>query len=433
MVTGTNVPPLQERPFWWEGAPAPAQATARPLPDRADVVVVGGGYTGLSAARSLARGGASVVVLEARTLGFGASSRNGGQVLTGLKPSASELLARFGRERAREMHAASLAAIDFVEALIAEERIDCGFARSGHLDAAFKPAHFEHFRREQEVLARDFDHPVRLIPRAEQRQELGTDYYHGLMLDERSACLHPARYVRGLAEAAARAGAELHEGTALLSIEALGPGFRVVTGRGALTARDVLVATNGYTDAALPAVRRRVVPLGSYIVATRPLGAEQARSLLPRRRVGFDSKHFLFYFRLSDDDRLLFGGRAQFTPATESSTRRAAEVLRRGMSEVFPQLRDVEVEYAWSGNVCFTPGLLPKAGRLHGLHHALGYSGHGVAMASFLGDVMADVLLGRPDRNPFRGLPFRAIPFYGGRPWFLPLAGALYKVLDWIR
>lgn len=433
-ATGTREPPPQERPYWWADAPPPSEGDEpHPLPDRADVAIIGGGYTGLSAARSLARGGASVAVLEARTLGFGASSRNGGQVLTGLKPGADALLARFGRERARQMFGASLLAIDFLETLVTAERIDCAFSRAGHLDAAFKPAHYERFRREQAVLLREFDHPVRLIPRGEQRQELGTDYYHGLMLDERSACLHPARYLRGLAAAAARAGATLCEGAGVLSVLPAHAGFRLVTSRGSLTARDVLVATNGYTDRAVPAVRRRLVPVGSYIIATRPLPPDQAKALLPRRRVVFDSKRFLYYFRLSDDDRLLFGGRGQFTPATERSTRTSAEVLRRGMVQVFPDLAGVPVEYAWSGNVAFTPDLLPRAGRLNGLHYALGYAGHGVAMATYLGDVMADVLLGRPDRNPFRGLPFPAIPLYDGRPWFLPLVGAWYKVLDWLR
>ena len=423
---------LEQTPYWWADAPLP-EAEPAPLPQSADVVVIGGGYTGLSAARSLARGGASVVVLDKETLGFGASSRNGGQVLTGLKLGAHALLGRFGRERARSLFATSLAAIDFVEALVAQERIDCGFARSGHLDAAFKPAHFERFRREQELLAREFGHSVRLLPRAEQRGELGSDFYHGLMLDEKSASLHPARYVRGLAAAAARAGAKLHARTPALSIERTHPGFRVVTARGALAARDVLVASNGYTDAAAPALRRRVVPVGSYIVATRPLTLEQARAVLPRRRVVFDSKHFLYYFRLSADDRLLFGGRAQFTPSSASSTRSSAEILRRSLARVFPELADVPLEYAWSGNVCFTPDLLPRAGRLEGVHYALGYAGHGVAMAAWLGDVMADVLLGRPDRNPFRDLPFRAIPLYSGHPWFLPLAGLWYKVLDWVE
>jgi glycine/D-amino acid oxidase-like deaminating enzyme len=146
----------------------------------------------------------------------------------------------------------------------------------------------------------------------------------------------------------------------------------------------------------------------------------------------FDSRRYLHYFRLSADERLVFGGRAQFTPAGERSTRRSVAILKRELAQVFPELASVEIEYAWSGNVCFTPDLLPRAGRLGGLHYALGYAGHGVAMASWLGDAVADALLGRADRNPFAGLPFRAIPFYRGEPWFLPLAGFAYKVLDWL-
>lgn len=423
---------LVESPFWWTTAPAPPEASG-PLPERVDVAIVGAGYTGLAAARGLARAGASVVVLETETIGWGASSRNGGQVLTGLKPGNKALVARLGQERTRRLFVASLAAIDFVETLVADEGIDCGFTRCGHLDAACKPAHFEGFRREQERLARDFGHEVRLIARSEQRTELASDFYHGLMLDPKSASLHPARYVRGLAQAAARAGAALRERCAVLGVRPREGGFDLTTSRGSVLARDVVVATNGYTGAATPELRRRVVPVGSYIVATRPLDPELARELLPQRRVVFDSKHFLYYFRLSADDRLLFGGRAQFTPATATSTRRAAAILSRGLVEVFPQLRGVAIDFVWSGNVCFTRDLLPRAGRLNGIHYALGYAGHGVAMASYLGDVVADVILGRPDRNPFRDLPFDRIPFYDGRPWFLPFVGAWYKLVDWLR
>ncbi len=421
-----------ESPYWWTTAPPPPDASA-PLPERVDVAIIGGGYTGLASARRLARSGASVVVLESETIGWGASSRNGGQVLTGLKPGNEALVARLGRERARQLFAASLAAIDFVEALVAEEGIDCGFARCGHLDAAFRPAHFEGFRRAQELLAREFGHEVRLVPRAEQRGELGSDLYHGLMLDPRSASLHPARYVRGLAEAAARAGALLRDRCAVLGLVRRENRYELTTSRGRVSARDVVVATNGYTGPATPELRRRVVPVGSYIVATQPLRPEVARELLPQRRVVFDTKNFLYYFRLSADDRLLFGGRAQFTPATARSTRRAAEILGRGLVEVFPQLRGVGIDFVWSGNVCFTRDLLPRAGRLNGLHYALGYAGHGVAMATYLGDVVADLILGRADRNPFRGLPFEPIPFYDGRPWFLPFVGAWYRLLDWVR
>jgi glycine/D-amino acid oxidase-like deaminating enzyme len=422
---------LKETPYWWADA-GPLPALSGPPPEAADVVVLGSGYTGLAAARRLALAGARVVVLEKETIGWGASSRNGGQVLTGLKLGPAQLLARFCRERARELFAASLRAIDLVESLVGEESIQCGFRRCGHLDAAYKPGHLEYMQREQELLAREFGHAVRVLPRAEQRAELGTGFYHGLLLDEQSACLHPALYVRGLAGAAARAGASLVERTPALEIRRAAGAFRVTTVARTIQARDVLVATNGYTDAAAPLLRRRVVPIGSYIIATAPLPAELAAPLLPRGRVAFDSKEFLYYFRLTDDRRLLFGGRAQFLPSTPSSNRSSAEILRRAMLRVFPELRGVAIEYAWSGNVCFTLDRLPRAGRLDGIHYALGYGGHGVAMATFLGDLMGRMLLGEDAPNPFHGLPFPAIPLYDGRPWFLPLAGAYYRLKDWL-
>ena len=228
---------LKEIPYWWDTAPALPNLMTRPLPERADVVIIGSGYTGLSAARSLAQRGAKVVVLEKETFGWGASSRNGGQVLTGLKVGASKLIQTFGRERARELYAASLTSIEYLEKLIADEHIDCGYVQSGHLDAAWKPAHFDHFKHTQEILAREFNHPVRLLDRSEQRHELGTDYYHGVLIDERSGSLHPAQYVRGLAQAAFNAGAALFEKTPALKIEQHGANFKVLTPRGAIEAQ----------------------------------------------------------------------------------------------------------------------------------------------------------------------------------------------------
>jgi glycine/D-amino acid oxidase-like deaminating enzyme len=426
---------LKETPYWDEGQdpPPPAGTTGEPPPARVDAAVVGGGYTGLSAALRLARAGARVVVLDKQAIGGGASSRNGGQVLTGLKVGATTLLARYGAERARALFALSLEAIGFVESLVSDEGIDCDYRRAGHLEAAFKPAHFDDLRREQGVLARVFDHPVRLVARADQRSELGSDLYHGLLVDERSGALHPGRYVRGLAHAAAGAGAQLFPGTPALAVTREAGAFRISTPAGPVIASDVVVATNGYTDGAVPALRRRIVPIGSFIVATPPLGSEVAARLLPQRRVAFDSKNFLFYFRLSSDHRLIFGGRAQFTPSTPSSTRRGAEILRRGLVRVFPELADVEIEYAWSGNIGVTTDLLPRAGRLDGMHYAVGYAGHGVALATYLGARVADLVLGHGRPTPLEDLPFRAIPFYEGRPWFLPAVGAWYKLLDWIR
>jgi glycine/D-amino acid oxidase-like deaminating enzyme len=438
---------VKEYPYWWDtvGHKSPEPGTNNPepgtqnpsvVPSRADVAIVGGGYTGLAAARHLARAGASVVVLERDRVGSGASSRNGGQVLTGMRLDPATLVARFGERRARQLFEISLDAIASLETLIAEEAIACDYERTGHLQAAWKPSHFRAFRDEQALLSRVFGHRVDLVSRANQRSELGSDLYHGLSIDERSAALHPAKYVAGLAGAAQRAGAALVEHTPVVRVTRASGGrsekrWAVATAHGDVEAGDVLIATNGYTDSSSPLMQRRLVPIGSYIIGTAPLPAADAAALLPKRRVAFDSKHFLFYWRVTGDRRLLFGGRAEFTPPTPESTRRAASILRDGLAHVFPQLAAVGIDYAWGGNVAFTRDQLPHAGRLDDdVYYAGGYSGHGIAMATALGTLIARRIAGEPIDHPLMDDRFPAIPFYNGRPWFLPLVGAYYKLRD---
>jgi glycine/D-amino acid oxidase-like deaminating enzyme len=438
---------VKEYPYWWDTMPALRAGTQNSelrtqnlelktehsVPSRVDVAIVGGGYTGLAAARYLARAGASVVVLERDRVGSGASSRNGGQVLTGMKLDPATLVARFDEPRARQLFEISLDAIASLETLIAEEAIACDYERTGHLQAAWKPSHFRAFRDEQALLSRVFGHRVELVSRADQRSELGSDVYHGLSIDERSAALHPAKYVAGLAGAARRAGAAVAEHTAVTRV-ARAPGsenrWTIATARGDVEARDVLIATNGYTDGSSPSMQRRLVPIGSYIIATAPLPAADAAALLPKRRVAFDSKHFLFYWRVTGDRRLLFGGRAEFTRPTPESTRRAASILRDGLAHVFPQLAAIGIDYAWGGNVAFTRDQLPHTGRLDDVYYAGGYSGHGIAMATALGTLIARRIAGEPIDHPLMDDRFPAIPFYNGRPWFLPLVGMFYKALD---
>jgi glycine/D-amino acid oxidase-like deaminating enzyme len=433
---------VKEYPYWWDTLPSPdsqklevksQKAGAANLPDRADVVVVGAGYTGLAAARQLARAGAVVVVIEREQIGWGASSRNGGQVLTGMKVDVATLVERFGAMRARQLFDVATDSIARLEALIDEEAIECDYTRAGHLQAAFKPSHFDAFREEQALLARVFDHQVRVLPRADQHGEIGSDAYHGVLVDERSGGLNPAQYVRGLAAAAARAGATIVTGVGVTSLERRSPEWRVRTTAGDIEAQDLLVATNGYTDAAVPALQRRFVPIGSYIIATEPLEERVAAALLPRRRMAFDSKHFLYYFRVTMDRRLLFGGRAEFGRPDEHTTRRAASILRQGMDTVFPSLAGVAIDYAWGGNVAFTRDQMPRAGRLDDLNYAGGYCGHGVAMATYLGEQIARRIGGEPIEHPLFDDRFPAIPMYTGNPWFLPLVGAYYQVKDWLQ
>jgi glycine/D-amino acid oxidase-like deaminating enzyme len=426
--------PIHERNYWLDTVEQPAAAAEGPLPASVDVAIVGAGFTGLSAARSLARQGATVAVLEAETLGWGASSRNGGMVLTGLKVGAGELLARYGRERARRLYAASLAAIDCVEAIVREEAIACDFARCGHLEVASKPAHYASFARSVEVAEREFQHALRLVPRDALRAEIGSDAYFGGLVDETSAGLNPARYVAGLARAAARAGARLFEGARVNAIAPQPAGFRLDTARGPLAARDVLVATSGYTSPVTPVFQRRIVPIGSYIIATEPLPPGLAAEVSPRARMIFDSRHFLAYYRLTPDRRMLFGGRAAFFPETPSTVRESAGLLWTAMLKVFPQLASIPTAYAWGGTLDFAFDLMPHAGRHDGLWYALGYAGHGVALATYLGSLLGSALAGRPEDNPFGEITFPLAPLglYNGTPWFLPFAELWYKFLDWV-
>jgi glycine/D-amino acid oxidase-like deaminating enzyme len=426
---------LIERSVWLNGVVFPHTSPEAELPPRVDVAIIGAGISGLAAARALARRGIAVAVLEAQSFGWGASSRNGGMVLTGLKLGVPDLLKKYGPELTRRLFCASLHAIDCVEQIVAEEGIACDFARSGHLVAAAKPAHLEGLAREAELLEREYGHRTRVVPRARLGEELGSPRYHGGVVDDASAGIDPARYVCGLAEAARRAGALLFDHMPVERLVRQGGEFWLATPRGMLRASAVLVATGGYTGALVPRLQRRIFPLGSYIIATEPLGEGLARELSPRGRMIFDSKHLLFYFRLTPDRRMLFGGRAAFFPASEAGVRRSAAILHRDMLAVYPQLRDARVEYAWGGVLDVAFDVMPHAGEAEGLYYALGYAGHGVAMASYLGTLLAAQIAGERPDNPFAELPFPRAPLglYQGRPWFLPFAAAYYKLQDFIH
>ena len=422
-----------EKNYWRDTVTMPAGMPTAP-PERCDVAIIGAGFTGLSAARTLAKRGIQVAVLEAETIGWGASSRNGGMVLTGMKLSPAVLTKRYGLERTQRMYAASLASIDFVESLVKEEQIDCDFSRCGHLEVASKQTHFNAYARSAELLARNFNHTHRIIPKNELRSEIGADIYYGGIVDDSSAGLNPARYVAGLANAAMNAGACIYENTRVHSIERTGSEFSLATSQGQVNAKEILIATSGYTGALSRPLKKRVIPIGSFIIATEVLRDDIARALIPRNRMVYDSLNFLHYWRLTPDNRMLFGGRAAFLPETSNTVQKSEAILLRDLIAIHPQLKDVKVDYAWGGTLDFTFDILPHAGEFDGVHYALGYAGHGVAMASYLGHIMGEKLSAGSAENPFEGLPFPGAPLglYNGQPWFLPFAGAYYKVLDWI-
>jgi len=428
--------PIREKNFWETTVDSPAVAAASEIPDFVDVAVIGGGFCGLSAARTLAKRGVKVAVLEAETLGWGASSRNGGMVLTGMKLPVPALIKRYGRETVRKMYAASLESIDCVEQVVREENIDCDFSRCGHLEVACKQAHFDGYEESAALVKREFNHELRIIPRDKLRGEIGSDIYFGGMVDETSAGLNPARYVAGLALAAQRAGACLYDRTRVTSVQLDKNNgarkFRLQTSKGAITAREVILASGAYTSEATPALRKKIIPIGSYIIATEVLPADLARELSPRNRMIYDSKHFLYYYRLTPDNRMLFGGRAAFFPETENTVRQSAEILRRGMIDVYPQLCDTKVEFVWGGTLDFTLDVMPHAGKIDGMYFAAGFAGHGVAAATWFGAKLAGLICGDPNDIPFDGIKFPAAPLglRSGNTWALPLAGAWYRILD---
>ena len=428
---------MQEHNYWLTTTEFP-RTEDRPLPDRVDVAVIGAGFTGLSAARTLALRGAKVAVLESETIGWGASSRNGGMVLTGMKLGVNKLISMYGRERTRRMYAASLASIDCVEQIVREEEIVCDFSRCGHLEVACKQKHFDDYARQAEVIAREFNHTLQVVQRNELGAEIGSSIYYGGMVDEISAGVNPARYIAGLGHAAMRAGAEIFERTRVESIQRESnhgeAGWKVLTSRGTFRAREIFVGTSGYTSSATPALQKKIIPIGSFIITTEVLPEKLARELSPRNRMIYDSKNYLYYYRLTPDRRMLFGGRAAFFPENDQTIRRSAEILRRGMIDVYPQLRDAKIDYVWGGTLDFAFDIMPHAGQIDGIYYALGYAGHGVAMATYQGQKMAEMIAVDKPENPFVGIPFPGAPLglYNGRPWFLPFAGAWYKFLDWV-
>jgi glycine/D-amino acid oxidase-like deaminating enzyme len=430
--------PLQEHNYWLTTTEFPALDPSRRVPDTVDVAVIGAGFTGLSAARTLAQRGAKVAVLESETIGWGASSRNGGMVLTGMKLGVNKLISMYGRERTQRMYAASLTSIDCVEQIVREEKIDCDFARCGHLEVACKQKHFDDYARQAEVIAREFQHTLRVVQKQELNAEIGSKIYYGGMVDEVSAGANPARYVAGLGRAAIKAGAEIFEHAHVQSIERDARqgelGWKVTTSRGPLWAHEVFVGTSGYTGQATPALRKKLIPIGSFIITTEVLPEALARELSPRNRMIYDSKNFLYYYRLTPDRRMLFGGRAAFFPETDQTVRQSAGILRRGMIDVYPQLSDAKIDYVWGGTLDFAFDIMPHAGRMDGMYYAVGYAGHGVAMATYQGQKIAELMAGDKPENPFVGIPFPGAPLglYSGRPWFLPFAGAWYKFLDWV-
>ena len=415
-------------PYWWERSPRPELGEA-PLPAAVDVAVVGSGYTGLCAALEVARAGRSTLVLDAEDAGWGCSTRNGGQISTSIKPDYEILARRHGAEAAFAILKEGHNALDWIGDFVASEGIDCDFAVPGRFHAAHSPRSYERLTRAIANQPQGLEVPAHAVPRAEQRRELGTDAYHGGVVFERHASVDPARLHQGLLDRVRDAGATIVPNGAVMGIESDGEGHRLTTRRGEVRAREVVVATNGYTGAPTPWLRRRVIPIGSYVIATEPIAKDVMDRVMPTDRIVSDSRKVVYYYRPSPDRRrIIFGGRVT---SGETDPRISGVRLRHDLVRLFPELSAVRVSHSWMGLVAYTFDTLAHIGRRDGIHYAMGYCGSGVSMAAYLGTRIGQQLLGRPEgRTALDDVRFETRPLYNGKPWFLAASVAFYRWRD---
>jgi glycine/D-amino acid oxidase-like deaminating enzyme len=278
------------------------------------------------------------------------------------------------------------------------------------------------------------DPGARLVARADMGAEVGTDRYFGGLIFPRAAQMHMGKYVHGLATAASRNGARLYDNSPVTAIKRLhGQAHRLTTPRGSVNARQVLLATGTSAVGPLSWFRRRIVPVGAFLIVTEPLSKDQLDALVPGRRNATDTRNFVSYFRVTPDNRLLFGGRARFAGSNASSDVKSGAILRRSMIEIFPSLANTRIDYCWGGMVDMTADRLPRAGEREGLFYSMGYSGHGTHMATCMGQIMSEVMDGNTSANPWGDFDWPAIPGHFGRPWFLPFVGAYYKLQDYLH
>lgn len=425
---------IQNTCLWWETAPKPVSYKNKALPAKTDVVVVGGGFTGTSAALQLAKGGARVTLLEAETIGFEASSRNGGQALSCLHHTLTNAIKEHGRELAKNMFLAATYAANTVEQIVTEEGLDCDFVRCGNIEAAFKPAHFEKLKREQEILHEVAGYEVQILSRNETPAELGTDAYNGLMINPRSGSVQPAKFVRGMAMAAERAGADIHEGTRVNAIERIsnppasdGNRFLVKTERGDILTKEIMLAANAWIGNILPQFRQRVLPVESFIIATEPLSEDLAKKLIPNKRVAYDTRKTLAYYRLSPDNRMVWGGELTLANTSQETNIRT---MQRGMNRVFPELANHKLDYFWKGTMGITLDENAHAGQIDGMWYSMCYVGHGVTLGTYLGQQMANGILGKPSNNPFADLPIPYASPFQENSWVVDAGKLWFRFLD---
>ncbi len=430
-------PDYKAEAFWWEAA-RPGTEHSTDLPAATEILIVGSGYSGLSAALELARGGREVTVVDALAFGGGASTLSGGGVSAGINLGKG-ISGTPGQNARGEDHKAlvtsllreSMAAYNFVGELVEREKIDCHFEQRGRFVGAYSKAHYPDLVKKAEFLNELLQMDAAAVPYEEQRSEIGSDFYHGGMTINRAGKLHPSLFHKGLLDACHRAGVTLCAHTKVNAIEGSAGRFTVKTSKGGCAAEQVVIATNGYTGGLTPKLRNRLVPISSQIIVTEELPEDLALELIPNGRTISETPRVTSYYRLLPGDRrVMYGGRARFQDVPPDVS---AVLLHRMMTDRWPQLKGVRITHSWSGLVAMTTDALPHMGLEDGLHYCTGCNGSGVAMMTYLGQQVARRILqnGRSD-SAYDGLAFPGVPvpFYRGKPWFLPIVGEYYRYLD---
>ncbi len=420
---------MKTEPFWWDAArPEPTDVTLPETPS--DVLIIGGGYTGLSAALTLAKRNVSVTVLEAEMPGFGASSRNGGMVGNLLKPGLTGLIESYGVEKGCAIYREALASVEFIKARITEEGIECDLALTGRFYPAILDKDLAGMTRDFECRQKYLDVPEEMVGAEGYGEDVDSPGYKGGLRQHHTGGLHPAKYVRGLAAAAARAGAVIIAPLRAEAIVKTADGFSVTTARGELRARALMMATNGYTGGLLPFLQKRIFPVGSTMIATEELSENLVSSLFPTKRMITDTRRMLSYYRPSPDGkRVLLGARPTVFP---SSPEVQARSLKQTLDGIFPALEGAAVSHVWSGYVAYDFAAMPTIGVHEGIYYAMGYCGSGVAMSGYLGHKAALKILGDTDgETAFDDLPFDGRFYYSGKPWFLTPAMIGYRLRDY--
>ena len=421
-------PDFKPEPYWWE-TKRPASGDNCDLPQDADVVIIGGGYTGLHAAIQTARVGLSTVVLDAEDAGWGCSTRNGGQISTCIKPSHQRLRNSFGDGLAIDILREGQASLDFIARFVEEEELDCAFAVAGRFHGAHTARHYDKLARECAGPHPVFERDAYMVSRQDQHAELGTDAYFGGMVIPHHASIDPSRYFDGIVDVAKRAGARIVSHCPAETLERRDGGFAITTPRGTIRAGKVILATNGYTGPLTPWHRRRVIPIGSYVIATEEIDPDTMSRIMPTNRVLSDTRKLVYYYRPSPDrKRIIFGGRVSLS---ETDPRRSGPLLRAELVRLFPELDGNRISHSWVGFVAFTFDTLMHTGNDRDLYYAMGYCGSGVGMASYLGMRIGRQAAGLDDTaGAFDRVPFQSRPLYSGSPWFLAPSVFVYRLRD---